>query len=131
MLAPHNIAAICRDLMLYRRHDVQISRDLTELEREWEEVLRKFERLAPADFRQVGGRARSNMDRYFAYLAYEAGSYRRALNRLKRGWRASPTRFLVDSRNWLTFTACMSGLLLPPDIHRRLEHLAGLHREGG
>jgi glycosyltransferase involved in cell wall biosynthesis len=129
LLAPHNVLAISQDLMLYRRHDVQISRDLTALEREWEQALRKFEALVPEKFRQVAGQARSNMDRYFACLAYEECSYVRSLKFLEKGWRQSPGHFLAEPRNWLTLAACASALLFPSPIHRRLEHLAGLNRE--
>jgi glycosyltransferase involved in cell wall biosynthesis len=128
LLAPRNVLAIGQDLMLYRRHDVQITRDLTALEGEWEQTLRKFEALVPNEFRQLAGEARSNMDRYFAFLAYEARSYGRALKFLKRGWRRSPGRFIAEPRNWLALAACASGFLFPADLHRKLEHLAGLNR---
>lgn len=129
LLAPHNVLAISQDMMLYRRHDIQISRDLTSLEREWEQTLRKFEALVPNEFRQLAGQARSNMDRYFACLAYEARSYGRALKFLEKGWRHSPGHFVIEPKNWLTLAACASGLLFPSPIHRRLEHFAGLNRE--
>ncbi|HEY1342888.1 MAG TPA: glycosyltransferase, partial [Bryobacteraceae bacterium] len=75
LLAPHNILAIEDDLMFYRRHASQISRDLPGFEAEWERALAKFERLAPEEFRRGSPQGRSNMCRYFAYLAYEEGSY--------------------------------------------------------
>ena len=129
LLTPRNVLAIGQDLMLYRRHNVQISRDLTSLEREWEQALLKFETLAPDDFRSAAGRGRSNMDRYLACLAYEERDYGRALNLLGKGFRSSPGHFLKEPKNWLTLAACASGLLLPSLLHRRLEHLAGLNRE--
>jgi glycosyltransferase involved in cell wall biosynthesis len=128
LLAPHNVLAIGRDLMFYRRHSGQISSDLNSLEHEWEQVLLKFKRLAPADFREYADRARSNMDRYFASLAYEQRSYRRARKFLRNGYRHSPTHFFTDRRNWLTLAASVSGALLPARIHRRLERIAGLKR---
>lgn len=93
-LASYNVMAISQDLMFYRRHETQISRDLTTLEREWEQALRKFEALAPNEFQRVGGHARSNMDRYFASLAYEECGYARALQYLKKGCRQSLAIFL-------------------------------------
>ena len=129
LLAPHNVLAISQDLMFYRRHDSQVSRDLTALERQWEQTLRKFAALAPNEFQQVAGQARSNMDRYFASLAYEEYGYLRALQFLKKGWSESPGHFLARPRNWLTLGACASGLLFPAVIHRRLERLAGLKRK--
>ena len=115
--------------MLYRRHDSQVSRDLAALESQWEQTLRKFEALAPNEFQQVACQARSNMDRYFASLAYEECSYTRGLQFLKKGWIESPGHFLVKPRNWLTLAACTSGFLLPSAIHQRLERLAGLNRK--
>jgi glycosyltransferase involved in cell wall biosynthesis len=128
-LAPHNVLAISRNLMLYRRHDTQISRDLSALEREWEQVLQKFKHLVANELWQAARLSRSNMDRYFARLAYEARNYRRALHYLRKGWLQSPRHFLADSRNWVTLAACSSGLLLPAQLHRGLEHLCGLSRE--
>jgi glycosyltransferase involved in cell wall biosynthesis len=130
LLAPRNVLSIERDLMLYRRHDAQITRDLASIEREWEQTLLKFEALAPNEFRSAADLARSNMDRYFARLAYEQSNYSGALKLLEEGWRNSPGHFLIDSRNWLTMAACASGLLLPSPLHRKLERLAGLNREG-
>ncbi len=129
LLAPRNVLAIGQDLMLYRRHEAQVTRNLGVLECEWEQTLRKFETLAPNEFREVSGQARSNMDRYFASLAYEERSYGRALKFLERGCIESPGHFLAEPRNWLTFGACASGLLFPSSIHRRLERIAGLNRE--
>ncbi len=125
LLSPGCVLAIERDLMLYRRHDAQITRDLASMEREWEQTLLKFEALAPDEFRAVAGLARSNMHRYFARLAYEQSNYRRALGFLEKGWRDSPGRFPFDPRNSLTMAACASALLLPSALHRRLERLAG------
>ena len=129
LLSPHNVLAIDQDLMLYRRHDLQVSRDLAALDRQWDQVLRKFESLAPEEFRLVSKRARSNMDRYFASLAYEEYDYARALQFLKKGWRESPGYFLRKPRNWLTLGASTSGLLFPSAIHRKMERLAGLKRK--
>jgi glycosyltransferase involved in cell wall biosynthesis len=129
MLAPHNTIAICRDLMFYRRHLVQITRDIQSLESEWDQAFRKWQRLAPADVAAAGNRARSNMNRFFAYLAYEEGSYRRGLTFLRNGFLYSPGWFLADSRNWLAAAACLSGMILPQRLCRKLERLAGLQRE--
>jgi GT2 family glycosyltransferase len=129
MLAPHNTIAICRDLMYYRRHQVQITRDIQSLESEWEQAFRKWQRLAPADVAAAGSRARSNMNRYFACLAYEEGSFGRALTFLSNGFRCSPGWFLADSRNWRAVAACASGMILPQRLCRKFERLAGLKRE--
>ncbi|HSR06326.1 MAG TPA: glycosyltransferase [Bryobacteraceae bacterium] len=130
LLSPHNVLAIDQDLMLYRRHDSQVSRDLTALERQWDQALCKFQALAPDAFRRVSSQARSNMDRYFASLAYEDYNYARALQFLRKGWRESPAHFLAKPRNWLTLGACTSGILFPAAMHQKLERLAGLKRKG-
>jgi hypothetical protein len=128
LLAPRNTIAIAQDLMFYRRHKVQITRDIQCLENEWEQACRKWERLAPLDTATAGTLGRSNMNRFFAALAYEEGSYRQGLTFLRNGFFCSPGCFLVDSRNWLTGAACVCGLILPRKWHRSLERLAGLER---
>jgi glycosyltransferase involved in cell wall biosynthesis len=124
-LAPQNVAAIPADLVRYRRHPAQITRDVRALRQEWEAVLEKLRRLAPEDVAAVAHYARSNMSRYFARIAYEAAHYRTALGFLKDSSRLAPAAFLADRRNWLTAAACLSGLLLPGRWHRALERLAG------
>ncbi len=125
---PHNVMAIPRDLMFYRRHPVQITRDLRPLEQEWTSVVQKYERLAPRPFQQVGALANANMLRYFACLAYEDGNYRGAIARLRRGLGYAPVHAFFDRRNWLTLLASISGVCLPGSLHRGLEQLAGLKR---
>jgi glycosyltransferase involved in cell wall biosynthesis len=129
LLGRANIAAIPRDLMLYRRHDSQISRDLGVLQKEWEQVLEKLRRIAPREVGEVESRARSNMCRYFARIGYENGQYRQGLDLLRDGLRAAPAHFLANRRNWWTGAACLCGLSLPPRLHRGLERLAGLRRK--
>jgi glycosyltransferase involved in cell wall biosynthesis len=128
-LSPNNIAAIPRELMLYRRHDAQITKGLDALQEEWLRLLEKLRRLIPQEVAEVENSARSNMSRYFARIAYEGRAYHRGLQLLAEGFRHSPVRFVSDSRNWLTGAACLSGLLLPSRLHRALELLAGLRRE--
>lgn len=128
LLAPGNVASIPRDLMRYRRHASQISRHLEALKLEWARALEKLRGLAPREVAQVEKRARSNMSRYFARLAFEDGRYRNGLQLLSEGFRYAPAAFVVDRRNWLTGAACLSGLLAPAQFHRRLERLAGLRR---
>jgi glycosyltransferase involved in cell wall biosynthesis len=127
-LSPHNIEAIPRDLMCYRRHPRQISRALEPLQREWQQVLEKMRHRMPREVAEVEHRARSNMSRYFARLAYEDGRYRTGLGLLWDGFRHAPAPFIADSRNWLTGAACLSGLILPERLHQGLERLAGFRR---
>jgi glycosyltransferase involved in cell wall biosynthesis len=126
LLRPHNVEAIPLDLMLYRRHEGQISRDLDGMQREWQRVLEKMRHLAPQDVAAVERRASSNMNRYFARIAYESAQYDRGLHLLRNGFVTSPVHFLTDSRNWLTATACLCGLLLPARLHHNLERWAGV-----
>jgi glycosyltransferase involved in cell wall biosynthesis len=123
-LAPRNIAAIPADLVRYRRHPAQITRDVRALQQEWETALEKLRRLAPEDVAAAAPKARSNMCRYFARIAYEGAGYRTALGFLKEGSRSAPAAFLADRRNWLTAAACLSGLLLPAPWRRAPERLA-------
>ena len=127
-LAPENMEAIPRYLMRYRRHDEQITRDSSTLEREWEQVVAKMRLIAPADVEAVLGAARMNVSRFFARLAYEQRCYGQALRYVARGFSSSPARFVADGRNWLAGAACLSGLLLTPALHRGLERMAGLKR---
>jgi glycosyltransferase involved in cell wall biosynthesis len=127
-LAPGNIASIPRDLMRYRRHAGQLSRNLEALKLEWVRTLDKLRRLAPREVAPVEKRARSNMSRYFAWLAFEDARYSTGLQLLSEGFRYAPSAFVAERRNWLTGAACLSGLLAPAPLHRRLERLAGLRR---
>jgi glycosyltransferase involved in cell wall biosynthesis len=130
LLRPGNVRAIQKDLMGYRRHKDQITRDIAPLEREWERVAEKMLRLAPDLTRPVLGRARQNIRRYFARLEYEQGRYSRALRHVGKGFAASPVSFLADPRNWITAAASLAGSVLPHPLLTRLERMAGLDREG-
>jgi len=123
-----NLEAIPRDLMHYRRHAIQITRDFSSLEQEWEQVIEKMRRVSPDQVTPVLSEGRSHNCRFLARLAYERHSYRQALGYVWRGFRNSPVKFVLDFRNWLTAAACLSGALLPTSLHRRLELAAGLRR---
>jgi glycosyltransferase involved in cell wall biosynthesis len=129
-LGNQNVAAIPSELMRYRRRSGQLSRDLAALKREWVQVLDKLRGVEPLEVAKVEKRARSNMSRYFARLAFESGQYAVGLQLLREGFQYAPATFVADRRNWLTGAACMSGLLMPAEAHRRLERLAGLRRSG-
>jgi glycosyltransferase involved in cell wall biosynthesis len=129
LLAPDNVQAIPKDLMRYRRRDGQISSDVESLKQEWRRALAKLRDLVPDQVAPVEKLARSNMNRYFARLAYSRSAYASGLLHLGEGFRDAPAPFLADSRNWLTAAACLTGLVLPERLHRTLERLAGLRRE--
>lgn len=128
LLRPGNIEAVPRDLMRYRRHDDQLSRDFQILMTDWESFLEKLRQLAPKEVCQAEGTARCSINRYFARLAYEQRDYREAVRFVWKGFRSSPLVFALDARNWLTAAACGSGALLPGCLHSRLERMAGLRR---
>ena len=90
--------------------------------------MEKLRSIAPEETAQVERKASSNMNRYFARIAYEGAEYAKGLQLLREGFAIYPMHFLGDVRNWLTAAACASGLLLPRGLHRRLERLAGLRR---
>jgi len=127
-LAPGNIVSIPRDLMLYRRHAGQLSRNLEAMKLEWSRVLDKMRCLAPREVAQVEKRACSNMSRYFARLAYEDARYGAGMQLLSEGFRYAPAAWVSDRKNWLTSAACLSGMLAPGRLHRSLERLVGLRR---
>jgi glycosyltransferase involved in cell wall biosynthesis len=126
LLKTQNIQAVPYDLMLYRRHRAQLTKDRRGLAGEWELLLEKMRTLAPSAVAERESRARSNYSRYWARLAYEEEDYGDALTLLRRGFHYAPLYFLKDPRNWLTTAAALSGAALPRAIHHRLERLAGL-----
>jgi glycosyltransferase involved in cell wall biosynthesis len=130
LLRPGNVHAIPEELTLYRRRSGQMSRDREGMRLEWSGLLGKFRRLAPEETAAVVRQASSNMTRYFAYLAYENDQFREAGRLLWEGFRSFPTGFLADSRNWKLSAASLAGLVLPRTVHRRLERLAGVSRDG-
>ena len=123
-----NIAAIPRDLMRYRRHGQQLSRQHEDLREEWFRMLDKIGRIAPREMAAVRSVALANLYRYTARVLYEDARYEEALRMLAASLRRVPHRFLADPRNWVTSAASLSGFLLPDRLHRRLEKVAGYHR---
>ena len=127
LLSPGNIEVVPMDLMLYRRHGSQITREVGPLEKEFEMVLEKMRWLAPREAGARASKARSNMSRYLARLEYENGVYWSGLRYVRAAFSDTPGYFLKDPRNWTTAAACLCGLALPRRLHRALERMAGLH----
>jgi glycosyltransferase involved in cell wall biosynthesis len=123
---PDNVHAIPRTLTEYRRHGAQVSRNWQELRSEWDELIREFERITAAVTRRVARRSRSNMVRYCAFLAYEAGDFREAARNLWAAFHAAPGPFLVDPRNWSMSAGVAAAVLLPSVVHHGLERMAGV-----
>ena len=119
---------IFRALTLYRRHPHQMSRNWKAMEQEWHRFLKKMQNLAPARASQSLARGASNMQRYFAFLAYEAGEPQTAARILAASIRSSPVPFVTDLRNWKVVAATAAALVLPSAVHSALERLAGVKR---
>jgi glycosyltransferase involved in cell wall biosynthesis len=126
---PNGIVAVPDILTLYRRHAGQMSRDWRAMHSEWNAVVEKCRRFAPADTAAVEPRARGNINRYFAYLAYENGEFRDARRFVREAARHDPRSFLTDPRNWKITAASVAEAVLPALLHRRLEQMAGIRRD--
>lgn len=126
---PGAVRAVPDVLSWYRRHSGQMSRDWRAMRDEWNALFEKLQRLAPAETAAAEQRARSNINRYYACLAYEEEEFPSALGLIWGSFRAQPRVFLRDWRNWKTLAACCSGVALPRAIHRSLERAAGIPRE--
>jgi glycosyltransferase involved in cell wall biosynthesis len=125
------VCAVAEELTLYRRHAGQMSRDWLAMHREWNGLLDKMRRLAPEETAAVEGLARSNMNRYYACLAYENGQFPEASALVRDSFRSDPRAFVADWRSWRVTAACCSAALLPGALHRWLEQMAGVRRERG
>lgn len=114
-LGDEAVQAVPRSLTYYRRRAGQMSRDWRGMKIEWELLA---ERLG-----LEGGlrrRAQSNMTRYFAFLAHEAGDRRQAVRLMAGSLARQPLLFLSDPRNWQLslWLACWAAL--PPLLRKKL-----------
>jgi glycosyltransferase involved in cell wall biosynthesis len=126
---PGSIHSVPEALTLYRRHAGQMSRDWRAMHNEWNAVFEKCRALAPGEVEAVERRARSNISRYLAYLAYEAAEFREARLFVRLALTHDPLAFLRDVRNWRILAACSAEKALPSAMHRRLERIAGIIRD--
>ena len=120
------LRAIPEVLSFYRRHSDQMSGDWRALRNDWQALIGKFRSLAPEQTVSLELEANLNMNRYFAYIAYERREFRCGCVLLAEGFRLHPPGFLAELRNWKLTAACFAGWLLPAGIHRRLVALAGI-----
>jgi glycosyltransferase involved in cell wall biosynthesis len=123
---PASALAIPEILAFYRRHPAQMSHDWRALRTDWRKLLQKVRTLAQGRTSSLEIGAAVNMNRYFAYVAYESREFRQGWDLLAEGFRLDPRGFLIDSRNWKLTAAYLAGRLLPASVHRRLEALAGI-----
>jgi hypothetical protein len=124
-LRPHNVGATQEVSVWYRRHPGQLSADLGEMREEWEQVLAGLGSEGGADSAAFA-LARSNMHRYFAFLAYEQGWFRAGASHMHSAFLHAPRAALGDFRNYLVAAGCLGGLVLPRAVRRLAERLAGV-----
>jgi hypothetical protein len=124
LLRSGNVWAIPRFLTSYRRHQGQMTGDITLMHRSFELLLEKAKGLAPAAVSRVEKKARCNMMRFYAYGCYQAGDYGMSSRWLARSLRLSPSTFLWDLRNWKMIAAVAAGFVLPPRFHHYLIRVA-------
>jgi hypothetical protein len=104
----------------YRRHDGQMSKRWEEMAAEWERLLAKIATYNPMRFKRCESHARLNMNRYFAFLAYETGAPLRGLGYLTSSLCRAPIDWARDSRNSLVAAACLARAILPEKAVQRL-----------
>ena len=122
--APGSARAVEEPLTLYRRHRKQMSRDWRPIQADWERIVAALRVLAPSEVGAVEARARGNMQRYFAFLAYESGAPREGAGLLLTSMRSNPGAFLSDIRNLQVLLACVARMSLPGPMVDRLEEAA-------
>lgn len=123
-LRPGNVWAIPEFLTFYRRRPGQLTGDVANVERDFEQLIEKARGFAPREVARVERRARSNMRRFLAYGWYQAGDYGRAVHAMARSLGYAPEIFLADRRNWEMGAAALGGLLLPARLHGYLTRAA-------
>jgi len=131
LLRPNNICAIPEVLSLYRRHDMQRTRDWRPMLQGWNQVLGSIRQRAPETTASVERLASANMYRYCASLAYESGQFGEALELVGRSFTLSPAAFLRDTRNWKMGAAAVAGVSLPRRALFAIERWAGFGRFTG
>lgn len=125
---PGNLWAIPQFLTFSRRRPGQLSADVPLVEQSFEQLMQRARWFAPRAVAVVEDRARSNMQRFYAYSWYRAGSYGRALGVMIRSLRRAPRMFFSDRRNWEMAAAALSASVLPVKLHRRITSAALLAR---
>jgi glycosyltransferase involved in cell wall biosynthesis len=110
---PGNCHAVPAYLTLYRRHAGQLSDGFRNLQKEWNVLLTMVPRYAPRPLSRQLAVADSNMRRYFAWLACEAGMPWSALRLALSAFRRAPSNALRDRRNWMMLAVAGGRLILP------------------
>ncbi|MFZ1429558.1 MAG: glycosyltransferase family A protein [Geminicoccaceae bacterium] len=126
-----NIALVPEVLTLYRHRPGQMTRNWQRMLDGWEDVIAKARRAAPERVVKVEQNGRASILRFLAYTAYEAGDHRAARALMLRAWQEAPTSLLRDSLSWRVTVASISAMMLPSELHRRLEVWARAARATG
>ena len=113
LLRPANIFCIPRVLTFYRRREGQITRDWRLMERSLVEVLDRYEGRMPDRVRRLKPVALSNVNRYLAAVAWETGEFPSAARLLRRSFRDSPLRFVLNPRSYMVGIPLACSLLFP------------------
>ena len=120
---PRNLACIPELLVDYRQRPGQIVSDWARMERNWRTVLDKARAIDPAAVAEVEAEAQALYARYVSCIAYQAGDWGTAREKLAAAWRTAPATIAADRRSWLT-TAAVLATLLPSKWHDRLVGMA-------
>lgn len=124
LLRSGNVWAIPEFLTFYRRRPGQLTGDVPLMESCFDRLMEKMRTLAPAAVARVEKKARSNMQRFYAYGWYQSRDYSRALRWMTRSFRRAPVTFVADGRNWQMTAAAAAGLVLPARLHGLLTRAA-------
>jgi glycosyltransferase involved in cell wall biosynthesis len=124
LIRPGNLVAIPQFLTFYRRRPGQLTADVPMMERSFNRLIEKTRAIAPEHAARAEKKARSNMQRFFAYVRYQGDDYPGALQTIGRSFRQAPGTFLSDSRNWKMTAATLAGLVLPHRVHGYLTRAA-------
>ena len=108
LLRPDNMACILRVLTYYRRRRGQITADPAVMEQGWRQLIEKHRQLNPEIVNRLEPRSRSNLCRYLAAIAYEAGKVQLGLHYIKESFSAAPSVFLSTARSYIVAAALLA-----------------------
>ncbi|MGA9510116.1 MAG: glycosyltransferase [Candidatus Sulfotelmatobacter sp.] len=124
----NNVYGIPKVLTFYRMRAGQVTKDWRRMEQSWRVLIEKMRRLAPGEVCAVETRARSNLYRYLAYIAYESGEYSESWRLLAGALAIGFLHLVHDRRMWVLAAALTARVLLPPKAHQKLERFARAYR---
>ena len=119
-----NVRCVPEILVLYRRRNGQITSKWRTMSAGWSWVLQRAQQRSPEIVEAVGPIGAMNMQRYFAYLALEAGELGTAWRLLREGFGKAPGRFLAERRNYLVAGGLVAKAVLPGKLFEALERQA-------